>query len=202
MIAFGIAPEAAARCLLVGAVLGLVLVAVLHGAVGVDRAGVIATIVVAGLIAADSFAKVGLIVSAVALILIERRWSTRGMVLRIPWARITEALNVVLAALFVMQLAPLASAGAAPSSLAAATPTTTYRPDIFIFLLDAHGRADTLRYGYGYDMTSLRAAFTAAGFEESPQSVANHAYTRFKSARAAYRRADRRRRHRHDGPYR
>ena len=153
-------------------------------ALGLDRGGAAAAISLMALVGATSTIRLLAFVAAIALILVEAAWARRGtMRLRIPWVRLTYALNAVLvvfvglqigrAVLLRHQVAPLPVPAAWTAS--AGLPT----PDIFLILPDGHGRLDVLAERYGYDSSEFAGALTAAGLSESPNSYANHSLTRY-----------------------
>ena len=122
--------------------------------------------------------------AALAIIGVEAARSRRGAKrVRIPWVRLTGALNAVLIVLVVLQV------GRATVLRLQLTPlpmppgwtalNTAPGPDIFLILADSHGRSDVLEQGYGYDMGAFRRAMESSGLVEARNSFANHSVTKY-----------------------
>lgn len=97
---------------------------------------------------------------------------------RIPWSLVTRVANVVVALVFVISIvnavvaSPFVPSGWGPRS--AASPEL---PDIYLILLDAHPRLDTLRDLFQVDTTPFTTAMTERGFTESANAHANYNLT-------------------------
>jgi hypothetical protein len=63
--------------------------------------------------------------------------------------------------------------------VAATVSATMQRPDIYYIILDAYGRADSLRAFYGYDNAPFIRALEQRGFYVAPKSRANYAQTAY-----------------------
>ena len=179
-------PAAAIRTFLIFCAVSIVVTVVAVAILGRERGGLLATMVLVGLIVVrDPILVVPLLV-AVPLLFIERRWAIQGRT-HLPWPRIHEALTIVAAALVVVQLAQIVTASDPNPELASTAWDNVQvgegpRPDIFVIVADAHGRADTLENGYGYDARPFLDGLEKQGLEVSDASRSNYYLTRFSLA--------------------
>jgi Sulfatase len=179
---------AGGRALVIAIVLGLLLTLLGRAVLGRDRGAAAAALGVMGLAVATTPERAFLVLGAVVLIAVEMLLSARGRLsISVPWPRISQALNIVLVVMLLLQLGRAVSyqAGrpAVPAATAAsAAAASASRPDIYVVLLDGHGRADVMARDYGYDMSSFESALEGLGFSVAGQSRANHVLTRFSLA--------------------
>ena len=182
--AYPVDPGAGIRPLLIATCTGVLLTAIWVPVLGRDRGGAAAAITLMALVAATDPLRAFAFTGALAIIGVEAARTARGaMRLRIPWAQLTGALNVVLivlvalqvgrAAVLRLQLTPLTM----PPGWTALN--TAAGPDIFLILADSHGRSDVLEQGYGYDMGAFRRAMESSGLVEARNSFANHSVTKY-----------------------
>jgi hypothetical protein len=170
---------AGGRALLVAVALGLLLTVLGRAVLGPDRGGAAAALGVVGLAAATSTERVLLVVAGIVLIGVERLLRARGrFTINIPWPRISQTLNAVLTVMLVLQLGRAISFQASGPGV----PVAAARPDIYLVLLDGHGRDDVMARDYGYDMTPFLSSLEGLGFDVSGDSHANHVLTRFSLA--------------------
>lgn len=145
------------------------------------RAGPIALAVVLTLLRANRPLLALVMLAAVVLLLLERRLAMAGRV-RLPWPRIHEALTLIGGILVVLQVLRLVAAPhpTAPTFNAAwEVPISSLadRRDLFIIVSDAHGRADVLRDGFGYDPSPMLDGLTDNGFSVASGSRSNYLFT-------------------------
>ncbi len=176
--AFGVRPLA------IAAAIGIAVTVVATRLLGRDHGGAAAGFIVVGLIAATSATRVMVIVAALALLLAEWAWMRRGtLTVRLPWHRITEALNAIMVVLLVIELGRAGALHLGAQSVAIppqwSVATSSERPDIFVIVADGHARRDVQVGPYGPARDMLSPVLTAAGLVELPSSWANHALTRF-----------------------
>jgi hypothetical protein len=176
-----------ARALAAAVVIGATVTLLATLALGRDRGGAVAGLVVIGLIAATSPVRAALVAIAIALLLVEWIWSRRGtMTLRIPWPAVTRVLNAILVVLLLLEAGRAgvmrATAQQRPIPAEWTISPVAAAPDIYIVVVDGYGRRDVLRDGYGLAEDPLAAGLQLSGFEESPRSWANHTLTRFSLA--------------------
>ena len=153
---------------------------------GRERGTLLAAAAVVALITVRTPAMLLPFIALVPLLLVERRWSREGR-LKLPWVRLHEALTILAAILLILQVARLLAAPTSPGSL---TPAAWAgegledgdRPDIYLVLADAHGRADILRDDYGYDPRPFLGALESSGFQVASRSRSNYLLTRFSLA--------------------
>jgi Sulfatase len=174
----------APRILLFVLVMAMLATLAWTAAIGRDLGGLAAGITVMAFIGASDPGRIALVLLALLLTATQAVLTRRGTLhLRLPWPRVTEALNAVLIVLLVLQVGRVAWLRVAPPKQAPAANWTVTQPgetpDIYLILADGHGRADVLRWDYGYDMTNLAATLRRLGFQEAPASQANHSSTRF-----------------------
>jgi Sulfatase len=177
---------AATRPLIVATVISLLLSAICIGILGRDRGTLIAGLLVVTIISVRNPLIAGLVVAAVLLLLIERRWARQGRLL-LPWPRIHEAITILVAILLVMQLGQIAIRHVPgprldPSAWADQPLNTGPRPNIYFILADAHGRQDVLRDDYQYDESPFLGGLEGNGFQVASASRANYDLTRFSLA--------------------
>ena len=179
-------PAAAIRTFALFILVSIVVTAVAVAVLGRERGSLFATMVLIGLIVVRDPLLLVPLLAALPLLVIERRWAAQGRT-HLPWPRIHEALTIVAAALVVVQLAQIATASD-PSPQVASTAWDGVqlddgpRPDIFVILADAHGRADTLEAGYGYDARPFLDGLEKEGLAVSDASRSNYYLTRFSLA--------------------
>ena len=179
-------PAAAIRTFALFIIVSIVVTAVAVGILGRERGSLLATMVLIGLIVVRDPLLLVPLLAALPLLFIERRWAAQGRT-HLPWPRIHEALTIVAAALVVVQLAQVATASD-PNPEVASTAWDSVqlgdgpRPDIFVIVADAHGRADTLEAGYGYDARPFLDGLEKEGLEVSDASRSNYYLTRFSLA--------------------
>ena len=176
-------PPAALRTFVVVAVVALVITAIGIRLLGRERGSLASAIVLVGLIAARSPLFALPFVAGVLLLVVERRWSAQGRI-HLPWRRIHEALSVFVLALFLVQVAQLATRSdpapvVASNAWGGQALNDAPRPNMYLLLLDAHGRQDILRDLYGYDDQPFLDALDAHGFDVAGASHSNYALTRF-----------------------
>ena len=179
--------SAGGRALLMAVALGLLLTVLGRAVMGPDRGAAVAALGVMGLAAATTTEPVLLVLTAIALVGIEGLLRARGrLTVNLPWPRISRVLNIVIAMMLVMQLGRVVAyqAGGPAAPAAAAWMVTDARssPDIYMVLLDGHGRSDVMASDYGYDMTPFESALAGLGFDVAADSHANHVLTRFSLA--------------------
>ncbi len=178
---------AVGRVLAVAVILAISLTLIGRALLGRDRGSAVAGLGVMSLAVADSPGRLVLVGAAIALIGFEARlWARGAMRLRIPWARVTAVLNLVLTIFLAIQVGTIVIRRYdAPTPAVAAewqaTPSAN-APDIFLILADGHGRSDVLQRDYDYDMTPLEDELSELGFDEASNSHANHVLTRFSLA--------------------
>ena len=179
---WNISPVDSARVLAFAVGLSLVLAIACSLALGRDRGGAVAAILVMALAVATTPLTALAFAAAIALLLVEWLLARRGRLqMRVPWARLTEALTVGLVVLIGVQSAMAVNlrlhtpAFAEPAAWRA-TPAGP-KPDIYVVLADGHGRSDVLEDAYGLDLTSFREDLGELGFVESPASHANQMRT-------------------------
>ena len=184
MAGYNVEPQSGFRVLAIA--LAIALVVTVSGVVllGRDHGGVAAAIVVMGLMAATELLRIALVIAALALVSLEWWLGRRGRLqVRMPWPRVTEALNIFLIVLVSLQVGRgvLLRVEASPiaSDPAWTVPTTIDGPNIFVLLADGHGRADVLARDFGLDETTFDSLLGALGFSVSPNSMANHVHTRY-----------------------
>jgi hypothetical protein len=101
-----------------------------------------------------------------------------GPITPIPWRGVTRLANLVVGVVLVfnvsdaMMTAPASTTGWGKQPLA-----TADRPDVYLILLDAHPRLDTLRDLFEVDTTSFSAALAERGFAESANAHSNYNLT-------------------------
>ncbi len=186
---YAIHPLEAGRIAVIVMVVGLAALVAGRLVAGPHRGAAVAAMILMGLVSASSPAQALVFAAGIALVLVEAVLVEQGSLrARIPWARVSDAAATVLVVLVVLLGFRAASIRAGlpdiPSIAASAvtrTPAGT-RPDIFMVLLDGHGRSDVLERDYGYDMQPLRNTLDGLGFVEAPESRANHTNTRFSLA--------------------
>ncbi len=175
---------AGVRPLLLTLGVGALLTAVWVRLLGRGRGGAAAAISLMALVGASGALQALPFVAALAIIAIERAWTARGtMRLRIPWGRITSALNLVLIVFVGLQLGRAFLVRQEMTPLPVPPEWTASedapRPDVFLILADGHGRLDVLADRYGYNASDFSLALAEEGFVESPNSYANHSLTRY-----------------------
>ena len=178
---------AGARALIVALGLGLLLTVFGRAVLGPDRGAAAAALGVMGLAVATTTERVLLVLAAILLIGLEGLLQARGrLAITVPWRRISQVLNVVIAVMLVLQLgraaAFQASRPSAPGAAAWTVTEPTSRPDIYLVLLDGNGRSDVMAHDYRYDMSSFEASLADLGFNAAGASQANHVLTRFSLA--------------------
>ena len=168
--------------------LGLVTTGLWVRALGWDRGGLAAGVTMMGFVGASSPDRFALLAVGLALLVVEWWWARRGTLsIRLPWPRITEALNAFLVVLLVIQVGRAAALRLEARTLPvpatwSAVAGSTGGPNMYLILADGHGRSDVLRADYGYDMTGFADALTALDFSEATSSEANQSFTRFSLA--------------------
>ena len=169
------APEALYRPLLI-AIAAVAAVQLLATVVGRDRhqGAFLAALLVLAVI--DVRASLGAVVvagSVVALRIVRRRRDHP-----LPWARLTSGLNVFGLTLLALSIASDLSGlvptwrGSGPASEAPAG-----APDIYLILLDAYPRADTLAKDFGIDNEPFLTELGDLGFDVARKSTANYNMT-------------------------
>ena len=178
-------PRSGMRLILSAVLFGVLITAVARRVAGPHRGGALAAIVVMAAVAGTTVPALLAFAAAIALLLLHGALAHRGaMKAVIPWPRVNEALNILVAIVLVLQVGRVvqfrldAPVVAIPTAWSAAR-TTAGPPDVFVLLADGHGRRDVLARDYGFRMAPLVQTLSTLGFEESPRSMANHVLTRF-----------------------
>lgn len=120
---------------------------------------------------------IGVGVVAVPLVVASAR---RRRLAVIDWRFVTRALNVSSAALLAISLASSFAGGAFSLPARSSSPIVIAPldlPDIFVILLDAHPRADTLAAQFDIDNSSWLAAMKGSGFDVATNSRSNYNLT-------------------------
>lgn len=178
-------PVSAIRSLAVVAGIGIGLAVVMRLVVrSTPIAGALACLAMLALLDASTPLTAAVFVVAVILVLVEHRVERRGQV-RLPWSRIHEALTVFAAVMLAMTVGNYGLA-------LANRPTPTFDPawstpapgagqlrNLYVVIVDGHGRQDVLLDELGYDDSSFIAQLEALGFDVSDASHANYLFTRF-----------------------
>ncbi len=172
------------RILFIAVGTGIVLTLLGRVALGRDRGAAAAGLAVMGLGMATSLDRILLVLAAIAIVAIEGILRARGRFkLAVPWRRVSSALNVLLAVLVVLELGRIVQFQASlPTVTVPAVWTaidSTDRPDIYLVLLDGHGRSDVLARDFDLDTTDWGDTLSSLSFMESTASQANHVHTRF-----------------------
>ncbi len=184
MVGYNIEPQSGLRVLAIAIVIALTITLVAVRLLGRDHGGAAAAIVVMGLMAATEPIRVGVVATAVALLVTEW-WMGRHQRLqvRLPWPKVTEGLNVALVVLILLQVGQgvllRVQGPSIPADPAWSVPGPVGGPDIFVLLADGHGRGDVLARDFALDETAFRAALGSLGLTEAAQSEANHVHTRY-----------------------
>ena len=126
------------------------------------------------------FVPIGALALAGAAVVLLAYGSVRARRLTaLPWPAFTRLLNVMAVVLIVIVSGSAAAAGAfavsspsGPTGRAAAD-----APDIYLLLLDAYPRSDTLAEDFGYDNGPFVAAMERLGFDLAPGSHSNYPMT-------------------------
>jgi len=176
-------PPAAVRTFVAVAAVALLTTAIGIRLLGRERGSLASAIGLVGLIAARSPLYALPFVAGVLLLFVERRWSAQGRI-HLPWRRIHEALSVFVLALFLVQVAQLATRSdptpeVASTAWAGQVLNAEPRPNMYLLLVDAHGRRDILRDRYQYDDQAFLDSLEADGFDVAAASHSNYALTRF-----------------------
>jgi hypothetical protein len=184
---FDVDLSSGARLIALVLALGLVVTVGWTRLLGKDRGGLAAAITLMALVGATSQVKLLPFVAAIILLVVEWTWSRRGTLrIRVPWSRVTEGLNVLLVVLLLVQLVGAVNVRLQRPAVGAASAWTAApvadAPNIYVILVDGHGRQDVLRDAYAYDGTAFEQAMTGMGFKQATGSFANHAATRFSLA--------------------
>lgn len=155
-----------------------------------DRAGVAATVLVLFVFKGIDWRVAILLLVALALIVAERLAAARRLS-KVPWplaGRIMNAGSVVLLLAVVLGSAGDGSLGpflgavrsegptAFRDAVVAASPAKG-APDVFVFILDGHARADKLETVFDFDGASFIDALKHRGFEVAPASRSNYLLT-------------------------
>ena len=153
---------------------------------GRERGSAVAAIAVAALLTANGGVRVIPFFLAIGLLVVEGSWARQGRI-HLPWARIHEALTVVVGVMLIIQIWQVVTIKqpdpmAAPGAWADQPLSTSRRPNIYLILADGHGRADTLEDDYGYDDGPFLDALRTAGLEVASSSRSNYDLTRFSLA--------------------
>jgi hypothetical protein len=190
LVRTGVSPYSAGRPLLIAIALGI-LVPWLLGFLTADRhrAGVMALVVVAFLLAGQSVAAIALLVGAFMILLAESRASS-GRASRIRWPLITRAMSAVTAVAFVaiglwaVQEGRLTQI---PHDLVAEAPVgrgvpvaragATRAPSVHLIVLDGYPRSDKLATDLGIDNGSFVQALRARDFTVAEHSRSNDVTT-------------------------
>ena len=110
--------------------------------------------------------------------LIAAAFILRRVVPTLPWSQATQLLNAVAAILLALTLGTTWQAGALvppPGPPAGeAAPDAGERPDVYLILLDAYPRADTLQNDFGFDNGPFLAEMEALGFDTARASRSNY----------------------------
>ena len=184
-------PYAAIR-LIIGFAVGALLLSVAARALlgDRDRAGVAATLLVLLVFMGIYWQLAVLLLAGLALVFIERIIAVRRPV-RVPWTlagRFMTAVAVVLFTAVVLRSAGDGSLGPFLGAIRSEGPTALREPrvaareaiggpDVFLFLLDGHPRADKLDEIFGYDGRPYLAALRERGFQVAPASRSNYLLT-------------------------
>jgi hypothetical protein len=184
MAGYNVEPQSGLRVLAIAIAIAIAVTVAAVLWLGRDHGGVAAAIVVMGLMAATEPARVLLVIAAVGLVTLEWWLGRRERLqVRLPWPRVTEALNVFLIVLVGLQVGRGVALRVEASPIRSAPGWTVSGPvdgpDVFVLLADGHGRSDVLARDFGLDMTAFRASLDSLGFTEAARSEANHVHTRY-----------------------
>jgi hypothetical protein len=187
----GASPYAALRLLVAFAVGGLLLAAAARFLLGDrDRAGVAATVLVLFAFKGIDWRLASLLLIALALIVVERLAAARRPS-RVPWAIVGRVMNagavVLLVAVF-LRSAGDGSLGTFLDAIRSEGPAalreppdgairTDGAPDVLLFILDGHARADKLDTIFGFDGGRFVGALESRGFEVASASRSNYLLT-------------------------
>jgi hypothetical protein len=145
-----------------------------------DEGGALAGIAVIGLAGGDDpRAFVLTFVALVVLALV--MWRARSFERRVPWPRITTALNVF-AVIFLVLTAGQAAVAAMATKPFAIEPVPipappASPPNVVVLLLDEHGREDILASDYDEDISGFVDGLEERGFHVSSRSRSNYMAT-------------------------
>ncbi len=177
---------AAARSLVVCLGMALVVTAVSVRCLGTYRGSLSAALVLMGMIAVSDAMVAVLVLAGVLLLTIDHH-RMQASALRRAWPWIHEALSIGVTVLILVTVATgLMYADPAPlldSQAWSQQPlNTAARPDVFMILVDAHGRQDVLQDLYAYDDHPFLLSLQGLGFQVATHSRANYGRTRFSLA--------------------
>jgi hypothetical protein len=146
---------------------------------GRERAGALAAVVVLG--AFDFKIPIYLVLIAVVLLL----WSLirNRVVAPLDWRALTRVLNFIGVTALVITIAQglLIGLSLPPAGFmhAAGERPRTAGPDVYLLLLDAYPRSDTLQEALGYDNTAFLDAMSDLGFDIAQDAHSNYNRTLF-----------------------
>ncbi len=176
-------PVVALRSLVVVMVVAVAITAVCARLLGTQRGSVLASLVLMGAVVIHDTIVAVLLLAAAALLAIEHHRRLTSPI-RYAWRRIHEGLSIAVTVLFLITVgnglvyaepSPLLDSQAwSAQPLDAAAP-----PDMYLVLVDAHGRQDILSDLYGYDDGPFLSTLEDQGFMVASRSRSNYGLTRF-----------------------
>jgi hypothetical protein len=172
----------AIRPLAVALAIAVPIVIVFGLSLGRDRGAALSLVLIAAAAVGTTPQRAFILIVAGLAIMVDFYLDRRGRPpLRLPWPSITRLLSLITVVVVVLQLLtgivlridePVA---ADPSTRVARSPSGT--PDIYVLLVDGHGRSDVLQRTYGQDESAFERQMIELGFVAAPASRANHTTT-------------------------